>query len=201
MVGTAGRGVTKIKVVAVDDDPLIRELLSIGLRTKSDSLAVDCVGDGFEALELISTQQPDVVITDLDMPRFSGADFAKELERLHPGTPLVIFFRMPARNRNSNRAHSRCSGGQNRFTELSTVLGPCSELRRKKKSGVSCLNSLTIGLGYLAIVGVTIAVWIATCPDCVLRYFMVLPVSFSLFAITAALATSTYRAGSSEDQS
>jgi len=63
------------------------------------------------------------------------------------------------------------------------------------------LNSLTIGLGLLAIVGVTIAVWIATCPDCVLRYFMVLPVSFSLFAITAALATSTYRAGSSEDQS
>jgi len=95
MVGTAGRGVTKIKVVAVDDDPLIRELLSIGLRTKSDSLAVDCVGDGFEALELISTQQPDVVITDLDMPRFSGADFAKELERLHPGTPLVIFSGCP----------------------------------------------------------------------------------------------------------
>lgn len=95
MVGTAGRGVTKIKVVAVDDDPLIRELLSIGLPTKSDSLAVDCVGDGFEALELISTQQPDVVITDLDMPRFSGADFAKELDRLHPGTPLVIFSGCP----------------------------------------------------------------------------------------------------------
>lgn len=61
------------------------------------------------------------------------------------------------------------------------------------------MNTLTIGFGYLAIVGLTIAVWIATCPDCVLRDFMVLPVSFSFFALTAALATSIDRAGSSDE--
>lgn len=130
MVGRADRVVTKIKVVAVDDDPLIRDLLSIGLPIKSDSLAVDCVSDGFKALESINAQQPDVVITDLDMPRFSGADFAKELDRLHPGTPLVIFSGRPPE------------------TAIRTV--PTAVAAVNKSGSPNCLQSLVDAVNFAA---------------------------------------------------
>lgn len=91
MTRTVSHAPAKIKVLAVDDDPLIRDLLSLGLPIKSELLEVECVGDGYEVLRKIKNQVPDVILTDMDMPRLNGADLAKELERLHPGIPLVIF--------------------------------------------------------------------------------------------------------------
>jgi two-component system, chemotaxis family, chemotaxis protein CheY len=48
--------------------------------------------DGIEAIELLDSIDPDVVLLDLHMPRMSGLDFLEHLRRNGPtGLPVVIF--------------------------------------------------------------------------------------------------------------
>ena len=53
--------------------------------------------DGREAIEKAQRLKPDVVVLDLSMPLMNGLDAARELKRLLPSLPLVMFtnFNMP----------------------------------------------------------------------------------------------------------
>ena len=63
-----------IRVVLVDDDPLVRAGLAMILGGSSDIEVVAEAGDGVEAVGTIAAQQPDVVLMDLRMPRRDGLE-------------------------------------------------------------------------------------------------------------------------------
>lgn len=63
-----------IRVVLVDDDPLVRAGLGMILGGSSDIEVVAEAGDGVEAVGTIAAQQPDVVLMDLRMPRRDGLE-------------------------------------------------------------------------------------------------------------------------------
>lgn len=71
--GHAGHG---IRVLVVEDDPLLRQILSEILE---GSAHVTCAGDGLEALRLAQEIRPDVIVSDVAMPRMDGIEFVKTL--------------------------------------------------------------------------------------------------------------------------
>ena len=79
-----------VRVALADDHPMYR----FGLRAVLDaSPEVEVVGeasDGAELLALVATCAPDVVLTDLSMPRMTGAAAIDELARRHPGLGVLV---------------------------------------------------------------------------------------------------------------
>lgn len=62
----------QIKVLIVDDFPIVRAGLRALIEAENDMRVVDEAGDGCEAIELYKVCQPDVVLMDLRMPKMSG---------------------------------------------------------------------------------------------------------------------------------
>lgn len=65
------------KILVVDDSRMIREILKHGIM--KNGMAVVCACDGVEALEMIASEAPDVVITDINMPRMDGYELVKTM--------------------------------------------------------------------------------------------------------------------------
>jgi len=79
-----------ITVAVVDDHPLFRRGIISLLETLD---AVTVVGDAAtteEALELVATATPDVVLMDLDLGGESGIDATKAVVRQRPGTAVLV---------------------------------------------------------------------------------------------------------------
>jgi two-component system, chemotaxis family, chemotaxis protein CheY len=79
------------RVLVVDDDPDIRELLFTAL--EDEGFEVVPAGNGQEALAIIKTFRPDVIVLDLMMPVMDGWQFANELRARDEGDediPIVL---------------------------------------------------------------------------------------------------------------
>jgi CheY-like chemotaxis protein len=74
---------SKPRVLVVDDDQVIRQL--IGINLELEGFEVHMAADGEEALQQVVDVQPDVVVLDVMMPRLDGLEVARRL-RLDPRT-------------------------------------------------------------------------------------------------------------------
>jgi len=80
----------RYRVVVADDHALVRQSMACML---ASALQLDAVGeasDGLEAVRLIQTHKPDVVVMDLSMPLLNGADAIQEIRQLSPNTKVVV---------------------------------------------------------------------------------------------------------------
>ena len=78
------------KVLLIDDDPFILDLMSKQLQAKG--LAIISTTDPEKALPLAQTEQPNLIISDIAMPGIDGLTLLKGL-RAHPAThkiPLIL---------------------------------------------------------------------------------------------------------------
>ncbi|MBJ7530820.1 MAG: response regulator transcription factor, partial [Nocardioides sp.] len=82
-------GETAVRVLVVDDDPLVRSALVLMLGGQEDLEVVGEAVDGREALARVADLSPDVVLMDIRMPRLNGLDATRELHRA-PYPPRVI---------------------------------------------------------------------------------------------------------------
>ncbi|NLG18505.1 MAG: response regulator [Fibrobacter sp.] len=64
-----------IKIMVIDDDPVIRELLRFNLAARG--YEVISVSSGGEALEILADEQPDIVLLDVIMPEMDGWEVLK----------------------------------------------------------------------------------------------------------------------------
>ena len=80
----------RLRIVVVDDDVDVRDLLQLGLTT--DTLeVVGTAADANEAIELVSRTQPDIVLLDLHMPDMGGLEVLPRLRELCPDARVVAF--------------------------------------------------------------------------------------------------------------
>jgi DNA-binding NarL/FixJ family response regulator len=80
-----------IRVVLVDDDPLVRAGLRLMLGGAPQLEIVGEAGDGAQGLELIDQVHPDVVLMDIRMPRMDGLAATQRLsERASPPKVIVL---------------------------------------------------------------------------------------------------------------
>jgi len=93
------------KVLIVDDEAEIVELVSMIL----DDANVDLLAayDGQEALEIIGKQHPDLVLTDLMMPRLTGSELCDKIKS-NPSTSGTIVIFMTALRRGGPCAADGC---------------------------------------------------------------------------------------------
>ena len=77
----------KSRVLVVDDDPALAEMLTIVLRGEGFDTAV--IGDGTRALPAVRELRPDVVLLDLMLPGMNGIDVCRAI-RTESGVPIVM---------------------------------------------------------------------------------------------------------------
>lgn len=82
------RNKVPIKLLYVEDETIIREQLSQLLGRIVKDVVSAC--DGEEGLRLFKEYAPEMVVTDINMPRLNGLDMAKEIRKLDKNIPIVI---------------------------------------------------------------------------------------------------------------
>jgi CheY-like chemotaxis protein len=74
-------------ILFVDDDPAMREVMALIL--DEEGFALSTAADGLEALAQLRTLTPDLIISDLHMPRMAGVEFLSVVRRRFPSIPVL----------------------------------------------------------------------------------------------------------------
>jgi chemotaxis protein histidine kinase CheA len=78
----------KCRILIVDDSPIVRELLTEMLT--SAGLLVDAAEDGLAALRVLETATPDLVLSDVEMPRMGGLELLRRIRGKNQRLPVVM---------------------------------------------------------------------------------------------------------------
>jgi two-component system, NarL family, response regulator len=78
-----------IRVLAVDDHPVVRTGIRAILANEADMSVVAEAGDGTEATALYEAHRPDVVLMDLRMPKLDGIGATRAIIAAHPEARIV----------------------------------------------------------------------------------------------------------------
>jgi len=79
-----------ISVVLAEDHHIVRRALKLFLEKEGQCQIVGETGDGLEAVALVQKLQPDILITDLMIPRLHGLEVLKQVRRDCPKTRVII---------------------------------------------------------------------------------------------------------------
>ena len=79
-----------IRVLIADDHPVVRAGLAGMLSAQADLEVVGEAEDGREAVDLVGSLGPDVVLMDLRMPRMDGVSAITEIKGRHPGVHVLV---------------------------------------------------------------------------------------------------------------
>jgi len=79
-----------IRLVIVDDQPLIRRGLAMMLGSEPDIEIVATAKDGQQAIDIALETSPDVIVMDLQMPGTDGVAATREITSQRPGTRVVV---------------------------------------------------------------------------------------------------------------
>lgn len=79
-----------IRIMIADDQTLLRDGLQTILNLEDDIEVIAVASDGLEALEAVSTHQPDLILMDIKMPRLDGIEGMKRIKRDFPRTVVLM---------------------------------------------------------------------------------------------------------------
>ena len=82
----------KIRILAVDHNPLLREGLTLLIDLQPDMELVGTAASGEEAVQAFTQHRPDVTLMDLDLPSEAGIKAIQEILKIDPGTCVVGLF-------------------------------------------------------------------------------------------------------------
>jgi len=84
---------SEVRSLIVDDSSVMRKIVERSLRQAGlETLVVFEAGSGLDGLELLKTQQVDLILSDINMPSMDGLEFLRQLraQNLAPNVPVVM---------------------------------------------------------------------------------------------------------------
>lgn len=81
---------TRIKVMIVDDQEVIREAFGMLLSAEPSVDLVGALADGESAIQMVPVLKPDVVIMDVKMPGLNGISAAQRIRELYPEVGIIL---------------------------------------------------------------------------------------------------------------
>jgi DNA-binding NarL/FixJ family response regulator len=80
----------QIKILTVDDHPILREGIAAVIQGEKDMLIVGEASNGREAIEMFQSKRPDVTLMDLQMPDLNGIDAIAIIRQEHPQARIIV---------------------------------------------------------------------------------------------------------------
>ncbi len=125
-------GWTMLRVLIVEDERKMRDLLRQGLREAG--LAVDAVGDGSEALALHASKSHDVIVLDVNLPGIDGFETCRRLRKSGAKEPILM---LTARSDVEDRIRGLDTGADDYLTKpfsLGELLARLRALTRRPRT-------------------------------------------------------------------
>jgi len=150
----------RYRVLVVDDEPSIRETAAIIL--ESEGYEVITVADGLDGLLALSKSLPDVIISDLNMPRMSGFEFLAIVRQRFPHIATIAMSGeyITRKNPSGILADAFLQKGhytiKELFREVSKLLAASPIRSERERSDIAPLFVPRDDAGYLLL----------TCPKC-----------------------------------
>ena len=79
-----------IKIILVDDHPMMRDGLRYAIQTQPDMKVVAEAGNGVAALDVVGQHKPDLILMDISMPGANGIDVSLQIRSLYPQIKIII---------------------------------------------------------------------------------------------------------------
>jgi DNA-binding response OmpR family regulator len=79
-----------MKLLVVDDDPHILDALQVGAQLQWEDAHVLTASDGEEGLELFFSEEPDIVLLDVTMPRMNGFEVLKAIRQVSDAPVIML---------------------------------------------------------------------------------------------------------------
>lgn len=79
-----------IRVVIAEDERLTRDAMARLLQLEDDIEVVGQAGDGEQALRIVREQTPDVLLTDINMPKMNGIELTQRVKQIAPSVAVCI---------------------------------------------------------------------------------------------------------------
>ena len=100
----------KIRIVLADDHPIMTEGLKLTISSWEEFEVIGIASDGEKAVEMSVKLLPDLVITDMQMPKLSGAEIIKRLKEKIPGIRILAFTTFSDAETVSKAVKAGCDG-------------------------------------------------------------------------------------------
>lgn len=140
---------TPIRVLVVDDEQMLTDLLSMALHM--EGWEVHTAGSGFEALQGVRDHDPDIVVLDIMMPDLDGMEVLQRLRQ--QGNQVPVLF-LTAKDAVVDRVAGLTAGGDDYVTKpfsLEEVVARLRALLRRAGSALSAEDDPVLRVGDLSL--------------------------------------------------
>lgn len=145
------------KIVVVDDDVVMREVLEMRLRQWGYDVRL--AADGHQAKDLIAAENPDIVISDVIMGDISGVELLRWLKGGNPARPVIL---MTAYGHVEVAVEAMKHGAQDfltkplDYTKLKAVIEEAEKDVRQRREAHRVVAQLEKGAGFGPFIGVSV---------------------------------------------
>ena len=132
-----------LKVLVVDDEPNIRDLLSASLRFAGHQVAT--AANGTDAINMITESKPDIVLLDVMLPDISGFGVTKKIRGMGIEVPILF---LTARDDTEDKITGLTVGGDDYVTKpfsLDEIMARISAIMRRTSKDGQDGSMITVG--------------------------------------------------------